>query len=405
MTISRRWAAVACLLVLDGALVAMLTRDRPAEPAGVRPVASGHLASLGPGDPRVSGVFAVLKAQGLSASLGALEQAAARDSAVLRSGHQLAHALGRLAVSERAGDGAVIRECRPLFGSGCYHGVVEGALQARGRIDMAELQRMCAGAGGADQPGPVYECVHGLGHGILGAEGYDIEAALHLCDGLAGPRFVSSCHAGAFMEAISTALGGAEMGMAHEHRTDGRAHGDHMAQAGDPSRRLSIDPHDPYSPCDRFADPYADSCWLFQGFIILRQHGFEGGEAMGICDRAPDGRADRCYESIGHQLTGLFQREDAWIVRQCARGRPDLAPRCAAGATLALNAIDWSGSRSARFCAATPTEWKPACYGAAARSLTDLASPRRRAGWCDRIEPDYAAVCRREAAIADRGTG
>jgi hypothetical protein len=128
--------------------------------------------------------------------------------------------------------------------------------------------------------------------------------------------------------------------------------------------------------------------------VILRAAGFDAGRALAVCDGAPDGRAARCYEGVGHQLTGLFQRGDAWILRQCAAGRPELAPRCAAGATLALDAMDWSGGRSARFCAAAPAAWKDACYRTAALALVDLAAPRRRAAFCAAIEPAYAATCR-----------
>jgi hypothetical protein len=341
----------------------------------------------------VRGAFDVLRRQGLAASLDALEREAERDSAVMRDAHQVAHALGRQAVADRGGDASVVRECSPRFASGCYHGVVEASLRARGRIDMAELERMCAGAGSPDQPGPVYECVHGLGHGVLGGVGMDVPLALRDCDALSQPRFRASCHSGTFMEAISTALGGpTAMGM-HEHM----AHGDtHASTAG----RLAIDPGDPYSPCDRFDDPYAQSCWLFQGFVILRHNGFDLPGAFRTCDAAPTGRAGPCYESLGHQMTGLFQRDDRWIIAQCAQGSPALAPRCAGGAALALDAQDWSGGRAARFCAAAPASWKETCYRTAAGALADLAAADRREAFCTRIEAGYAATCREAAGLS-----
>jgi len=328
----------------------------------------------------------VLRRQGLAAALDSLERVADRDSAVMRGAHQTAHALGREAVARSGGDASVIRQCSPRFASGCYHGVVEASLRARGRIDMAELERMCAGAGGADQPGPVYECLHGLGHGVLGGAGMDLPRALGDCDALSQPQFQESCHSGAFMEAISGALGGS-MG-----------HGDTHPARGE----LAIDPRDPYSPCDRFDGPYAQACWLFQGFVILRHDGFDVQAAFRTCDAAPAGRPGPCYESLGHQLAGLFQRDDQWIVAQCAKGRPDLAHRCAGGAALALGALDWSGGRPARFCAAAPTDWKDTCYRTTAGSLVHLASAERRTELCGRVEPGFAAGCREAAGLVER---
>ena len=72
----------------------------------------------------------------------------------------------------------------------------------------------------------------------------------------------------------------------------------------------------------------------------MRYGGFDAAGALRTWDTAPDGRAACCYKSIGHQLTGLFQRNAASTIEQCANGRPELAPRCAAGATLALNGMD-----------------------------------------------------------------
>jgi hypothetical protein len=150
------------------------------------------------------------------------------------------------------------------------------------------------------------------------------------------------------------------------------------------------------------SDAHAASCWIFQGFLILRDTKFDPASALRLCDAAPPGRTSRCYQSIGHQLTGLLQRDDAWTLRQCGKGRPDMAAECAAGATLALNAIDWSGARSARFCSAARAEWKPACYGAAASSLTYYARADQVERFCTDTGKEYADACRRAAAAAER---
>jgi hypothetical protein len=302
-------------------------------------------------------------------------------------------------VLERDGDPSVIRECSAAFASGCYHGVLEASLEAGGQLDMARLQQLCSAAGSSASPGPTYECIHGLGHGVLGAVGFDIHAALHHCDRLSGAAFIASCHSGAFMEAISSAFGAATVHDAHAHDGSGDDGGS-MASGG----RLTINASDPYSPCDKFRDPYATSCWLFQGFVILHRTGFSAARALKLCDGAPDGRTARCYESVGHQLTGLFQHDDRWIVQHCAAGAPAFAPKCAAGAALALDALDWSGSRAAKFCAAVPPGWKEACYRSAANALTALAAPAERDRLCSTVEVRYVAVCR-EAGALPRGAG
>jgi hypothetical protein len=136
-----------------------------------------------------------------------------------------------------------------------------------------------------------------------------------------------------------------------------------------------IDSANAYSPCDRYAEPYADSCWLFQGFVILRAVDFDADRALGICDGAPEARRNRCYESVGHQLAGLFQRGDAWVNGQCEKGQSLRAARCASGAAMALAFMDWSGRRVKAYCASVPIEWSGECLKTAAQALKLVANP------------------------------
>jgi hypothetical protein len=371
--------SLALVVVMAGVLFGLAARRGPS-----------HAGASGTPDTSLRSIEAVLRRDGLDAALDSLERRAARDSTVLRDGHQMAHALGRDAVALHGGDASIIRECRPSFASGCYHGVVEAAVGLEGRIDMAQLEHLCVSMDESGGPAPGFECLHGLGHGVLGAVGRDLATTLRHCDVLSTPRHAASCHSGAFMEAITGAMGPPMTHEMHAHAPD------HAHEAAHP---LAIDPADPYSPCDAYHDPYATSCWLFQGYVILRANGFDAGRALRICDGAPDGRAARCYESIGHQLTGLFQRGDAWILGECAKGNPALAARCAGGATLALNAIDWSGRRAARLCAAAPALWKDACHRSAAGALVDLATPEQRASLCATVEAAYVRSCREAGEI------
>jgi hypothetical protein len=303
---------------------------------------------VGEGDSRVAGVFQALHERGLAAALDSLEHESKRDSLVLRAGHQLAHALGRQAVMAGGGSDTVIAQCRATFSSGCYHGVVEASLGRDGAVDMGTLEHLCAGAGGTGESASLFECVHGVGHGVLGAVGGDVSRALLDCDALRSEPLRGSCHEGVFMEAIATAIGG------EQHTKHG--HGAGHADAG-----LRIDPNDPYSPCRRYGERYGQACWLFQGFIILRSVGFDAGRALEVCDRAPAGWAARCYQSVGHQLTGLFQRDDGWVIDRCRAGHPELEAQCVAGAVIARVAEDWTGGRARSFCGRVPLAWKDEC--------------------------------------------
>ncbi|HET8624046.1 MAG TPA: hypothetical protein VFM14_10825 [Gemmatimonadales bacterium] len=338
--------------------------------------------------PRVLAIRSTLERAGLRAALDSLEAAAASDSSFLRDAHQLSHDLGRRAFMTGEDEG-VIRECRPAFASGCYHGVVEAFVNASGEVSMPKQERMCASAGTDQRPGAVSECVHGLGHGVLGALSLDLQRTLRYCDQLSTPARRHWCHSGAFMEAVIAAQGNDSRRAGHESHS----HGMH-AGAGHAEHRLAIDPANPFSPCDAFADPHATACWAYQGYVILQRTNFDTPAAFAVCDTAPEALAIRCYKSIGLQITGLFQRDDAWVIEQCGLGRAPLAQACAGGAASARAGMDWSGDRAMRFCAATPSTWQATCYWSAGRVLASLATPTELDRLCANLDPVYTQACR-----------
>ncbi len=398
------WPAwIAILVIADVALVGLLA-IRGFAPKEPRAAEAHQLTTVAATSPSAAGVFDALERDGLAAALEALKRAAGADSAVLRDAHRLAHALGRRALVANGGNASVIGQCRPIFASGCYHGVVEAFLNARGNVDMQELERMCVAAGSDERPGPIYECVHGLGHGVLGALSLDLRGTLRHCDALTNEDMRRWCHSGAFMEATNAALADSGGHPAHHGSHEGAGHAEHGA-AAIASGRLALDRANPYSPCDAFDGPHAAACWVYQAFLVLQNHDFDAAAAFRTCDDAPHGRAADCYQGVGLQLSGLFQRDDAWVLEQCATGRPDLAAHCAGGAALTLAAMDWSGARAGGLCAASPRSWKAACYRNTGRALTGLASASERAAFCTRIEPGYADTCREAAALGPAGAG
>ena len=312
-----------------------------------------------PDDPRVAGIFATLEHDGLQAAMDSLVRQAAADSVVLRGGHQLAHALGRRSLAINGGDPSVIAQCRPEFGAGCFHGVVEAFLNASGGIDMAVLERMCTGAGGTAGPAPCTSACTVWGTEWWACWDSTTTRALGYCDSLSRPRFDTSCQEGVFMEAIDDAIADSTAASRPGH---GGPDCPWRRRACAPrSRRCArvTDPGlsgDPYSPCAAISDAHAASCWIFQGFLILRAARFDPAAALRVCDAAPAGRAARCYQSIGHQLTGLLQRDDAWTLRQCGKGRPEMAAD-------APRARRWRSTRSTGAARTRPASVAPRRQG------------------------------------------
>src|SRR5262249_40379496 len=91
----------------------------------------------------IASVFLTAKSQGVGRAMDSLSALVKKDSALEGNGHMIAHALGRFAIANNGHDPAILRECRPTFEAGCYHGVLEGLLAAQPRVVPPALAKSC----------------------------------------------------------------------------------------------------------------------------------------------------------------------------------------------------------------------------------------------------------------------
>src|SRR5436189_5512792 len=96
--------------------------------------------------------------------------------------------------------------------SGYYHGVLERAFQDVKSYDAktlgAKARTICRSAEIQADSWLSYQCLHGLGHGLMITTGYQLPLALSVCRQLQSAWDQTSCKGGVFMENIITSYGG-----------------------------------------------------------------------------------------------------------------------------------------------------------------------------------------------------
>ncbi len=118
--------------------------------------------------------------------------------------HQVSHVIGR-AAAERYGDVvAAYNEGDNFCWSGYYHGVMETVVQNIGVENIvSQINIICESARKQQEYSFYhYNCVHGLGHGLMAIKNNQLFEALKSCDGLEGTWQQESCHGGVFMEKL-----------------------------------------------------------------------------------------------------------------------------------------------------------------------------------------------------------
>src|SRR5260370_311377 len=146
--------------------------------------------------------------------------------------------------------------CGEGFSSGCRHGVIQAYFEARDKVTQPEVEALCQPFKGATASRWVlFQCVHGMGHGLTMLYSHDLPRALTDCDLLGDGWDRESCYGGAFMESVINATAPqhpATMLSAHSHH--------HMR----PTTIKALDPADPLYPCSTMYERYLAACYLMQ---------------------------------------------------------------------------------------------------------------------------------------------
>ncbi len=144
-----------------------------------------------------------MRQAGTGQALTHLEERARQDEKVRSQAHGLAHTMGRLSLAHYGDPMEAFGQCRETFASGCYHGVLEAYLASQPRLEPQTITGLCSKTVPADSTAILkFQCVHGLGHGLVANFDADVFKALRFCDALPTDWDRSSCYGGVFMENI-----------------------------------------------------------------------------------------------------------------------------------------------------------------------------------------------------------
>ena len=340
-------------------------------------------------------------------AMRALERVADENPDVRREGHVFAHGIGITAGQADIPVRTAFGSCTEAFQSGCYHGVIQANFAKLPDVGETEVRAMCQPFSAAAERWLRFQCVHGLGHGLMMLRSHDLPAALAGCDFLGEWWDRTSCYGGAFMENIVNVT--APHHPAHHLAKNPAAAGhDHAAhdRSSEPDRDRTVafravDPGDPHYPCSRMADRYLAACYQMQTSVMLYLNKGDVEKTAKQCEGAPRGMKTTCFQSLGRDISGYtLQRHDESI-RLCSLAAPAYRPWCYIG--LVKNFVDVTSSAAdgTRFCARVPDGASRAlCFLAVGEQISVLHdTPTRRKDACAAVESSLAEFCHYGAGV------
>jgi hypothetical protein len=335
-----------------------------------------------------------LTKHGLADAVTTLDHLATANPDVAEHAHEYAHGIGIEAYGKSQDIVNTFAACGDGYSSGCRHGVIQAYFESRHQVTQPEVEALCQPFKGSSQSRWVlFQCVHGMGHGLTMFHGHDLPRALVDCDLLSDTWDRESCYGGAFMESIINVT------TPHHPASQLAAQGHHHMSE---TTFKAIDANDPLYPCSIMADRYLHACYQMQTSVMLNLNHGDIGDAAKSCERAPASIRNVCFQSLGRDATSYTARDPKKTAELCRKASEPNRPACYFGAVKAL--VDWTATTETAFafCKVVANEaGGPTCYQALGEEIaTLLATTADREQQCIKADEVWAVeACRHGAGV------
>jgi cytochrome c553 len=301
---------------------------------------------------------------------------AMRSNPTVNSGcHQIAHEIGHAGYARYHDNAAqALAHGTMTCWSGYYHGVIERAFGGVPRAKVRAIAaNLCSGSAIRKTYFLAYQCVHGLGHGLMIYSLNDLPYSLRVCDSLATEWDQTSCTGGVFMQNF---LPG-PMQLA-------------------PTKWLSR--KDLLYPCDEVKARDKLYCYLMVTSRILPVVHYDFRKAAKWCRRAEQRWIATCFQSLGRDASGYSVQNPQRIVEYC-RLAGAMEGECIYGGSRDLTSNDAGPRRAIKMCLLAPRATRSYCFYGIGTILGGFANATAaRRARCAPVPAAYRRDCYRGAS-------
>lgn len=280
----------------------------------------------------------LVKKKSVGSAFAELKKKYEADANIKAYCHQLTHAIGRAAAEESNGIEDAYAKGDTFCWSGYYHGVMELMVKQVGAKKIeAKITTICTNLAQKKQYSfDHYNCVHGLGHGVMAINANELFDSLEKCDRFQDSWEASSCHSGAFMENVMAGI-----------------------NPGSSTKYLKTD--EPLYPCTAVGDRYKEQCYLMQTSQALKVLNYDYAKVFGLCDGAGS-YAATCYQSLGRDASGNSNSDVERTKATCMLGSTQAArANCVTGAVKDFISYYHSDTQATALCQAFEPGLRETC--------------------------------------------
>ncbi|HEV2786385.1 MAG TPA: cytochrome c [Solirubrobacteraceae bacterium] len=307
-------------------------------------------------------------------ALARLQSMMATDTAVAADCHRIAHRMGSAALARFKDKVApAFIAGNAVCASGYYHGIIERAFLGQPTDKLSIVARqLCSDPKITEQRFLAYQCIHGLGHGLMIYTGYDLPGSLRTCDDLRNGFDRVSCSGGVFMENFNSSYG---------------------------VTSKYLRKNDPIYPCNSVAERHKLYCYLLVTANILRVENYDQAKTADACRRSEKAWVRTCFESFGRDVSGIAGKDADKALASCRLAKGNEGD-CLYGVSREIVNADAGGERGGRFCARAPARHRAHCYEGVGSVLASLEpTPQSLRAECRAVSGRHARSCLRGAGL------
>jgi len=290
--------------------------------------------------------------------------------------HETGHHLGMWFYGYVGNVSKAMSYAEQVCGGAVFHGVIQNYVMTQEfkgvSVDKIDIKSLCPKPSGNPYYIEHWQCLHGLGHGLIGGYDYDILSAIKRCEEFEPGWEQLSCSKGVFMQNVV-----------------------HNLETG----QGDFDEDDLYYPCNAVESKRSAPCYHYQvTYIVIKNNG-NVQQTFNDCDKIlPADMVKYCYYGFGRQLEANIGTSIEAAILLCQAGqKSEYHSYCLKGMLLTIVNLNTNTDRGFSLCKGLPEQYKQDCYdgmGMWILMLQENQGDQLRKEECAKSENDnYIKVC------------
>lgn len=276
----------------------------------------------------------ISETKGVSTALSLLEEDSRTNGQIAALCHDILHEVGDVAFRQANSISEAIKSKTDFCNSGYIHGVFEAYFKSTSYNPQA-LMAICSKYAAEESLFDLWQCHHGIGHGLMYVTDGDLEVSLSRCKEVVDAKFVQDCQNGVLMEVFN---------------------GEFL-----PLENQNFPANNPFDICQGFTD-LKGTCYMYAPTYLSINLQMEYTEILNECNQIDPTYKNNCVSGVITEATKRNMNNLETVFSLCSRMKDEgEQKRCATSIVkMYLNqtgSIDVTKS----FCSTVPEEYSLVC--------------------------------------------